>query len=338
MGAQPGKASNDPAGYIAWGKQAAKGTEAATFHFSKYLDGNGFDIEKDVAREREGGDGQEVGLTYVKMVKADGAMSANARGEYTARMFAANMGIDTVGTAAVPSLARHTTGLAASLSYFTVDQRWADEVERSVDNVFTGFVLEAEAGAPWKVSGNFICGGTAYQRDIASALTPTREQGKPFMFPFGSYTFDNGASYAADVTKIKVEVQRGVDDGIQTTGISRDDVVPLNFDASVDATIKYTSRDFYQKVIFNGGSSIISDLPTGSIDLVALRLVQVASGIFATGMMRCVMPLIEWTSGRVGKMDPDGKTLYLDLVGQTVKGATYPVYTVVDVGNATPFA
>lgn len=338
MGLQPGKATNDPANYIAWGKQAAKGTEATTFHFAKYLDGNGFDIDRTIAREREGGDGQETGLTYTTMVKADPALAGNARGEFLGRVFAAGLGIDAISSSVMPSLTRHTTGLGASLPYYTFEQRWADELERAVDCVCTGWVLESEAGLPFKVSANFIGGGTAYERLMASALTPAREQGKPFFFPFGSYTFDNGASYAADVTKVKIEVQRGVDDGIQTTGLTRDDVVALNFDASIDATIKYTSKAFYNKVTFNGGSAVIVDLPTGSIDLVQLQQVMVASGSFATGMMRVQMPLIEWTDVRVVKMDPDGKTVYLDLVGQTVKGATYPVITTVDCGNANAFA
>src|SRR4051812_6876780 len=107
MGLRPGKATNDPSSYIAWGRQVAKGTEATTFDFLKYLDGNGFTVEKDVQREREGGDGQEVGLTYVSMVKSDGQLSANARGGFAARIFAAVLGSDVVGSAAVPSLARH---------------------------------------------------------------------------------------------------------------------------------------------------------------------------------------------------------------------------------------
>src|SRR4051812_6356425 len=131
MGVQPGKATNDPLSYIAWGKQAAKGTEAATFHFVKHTDSNGFTVDRDYQREREGGDGQEVGFTYVSMVKADGGLGGNARAEFTARTNAAVLGADTVGSAAVPSLARHTAAMAASLPYFTIDQRWNDEIERT---------------------------------------------------------------------------------------------------------------------------------------------------------------------------------------------------------------
>lgn len=338
MGVQPGKATNDPQSYIAWGKQTAKATEAGTFHFLKYLDGNGFTVEKTINREREGGDGQEIGLSYVSMVKADGQLSANSRGEFAARISGAVLGSDTVGTAAVASLARHTSGLVASQPYFTVDQRWNDEVERTVDCVFTGLTLSGEAGKPWQLQAPFISGGTVYQRDIASTLTPVREQGKPFFYPGGSYVFDAGASYSADFTKIKLDVTRAVDDNIQTTGLGRDDAIGLNFDCSVEGTLKYTSRDFYQKVQYNGGSVVITDLATGSVDVAQLQRVQIASGVFATGLMRYVMPLIEWTDAKVNKLDPDGKTVYLDVVGMGIKGATTQFYSVIDCGNLTAFA
>jgi hypothetical protein len=337
MGLQPGKATNDPSGYFALAKQAAKGTEGTTFSFTKQLDGSAFEVEKEVQREREGGDGQEVGLSYVSLVKADGGLVVNDRPNIAGLLWAAVLGSDSIASAGSPSMARHTAAPVASLPYYTVEQRFADEIERVVDGVIVGLDLEGEAGRPWKLTANYISGGTIYQRDVASTLTPARERGKPWFFPGGSYIFDNGASYAADVTKIKVSVSRNVDDGIQTVGLNRDDVVPLNFDASVDATIKYTSRDFYQKVTYNGGSQLIQTLPTGSIDLTMVTQIETASGQFATGFQRVVMPLIEWTDARVNKLDPDGKTMYLDLVGQTVKGATSAIFAQTDCNTVAAF-
>lgn len=338
MGLQPGKPTNDPINYFAFGKQTAKGAEASTFHFMKHLDGTGFVVDRDIQREREGGDGQEVGFSYVSLVKADGAAQSNMRAGFTARVNAGVLGADVVSSAAIPSLARHTSFPAASLPYYTCEQRFSDELERAPDCVFTNLSIEGEAGRPWKVNAQFISGGTVYQRDVASALTPARETGKPFFYAAGSYIFDGGASYAADWTKIKVEVQRNVDDGIQTTGLGRDDVVPLNFDTNVEGTLKYTSRAFYQKVLYNGGSVVISDLATGSVDLVQLQQVMIASGVYGTGMMRYTLPLFEWTDAKVNKLDPDGKTVYLDVVGMGIKGATSQIIAVVDTNENTAYA
>lgn len=330
MGAQPGKATNDPNGYLAFGKQTAKGTEASTFTFPKHLDGSGFEVQFDVQSEHEGGDGQEVGLRYRSMVKADGALSVNARPAIAARIFAAVLGLDAIGTAGVASLARHTASPQASLPYFTVEQRFADEIERAADCVWTGFTLEGEAGKPFKVSGNYISGATVYQRDIASTLTPAREKGDPIFYAQGSYQFDGNSSYATDFTRIRVEVSRGVDDNIQTTGLGRDDVVPETIEATVEGTLKYTSRDFYQKVTYNGGSVPVSLLATGSVRLTQFVQAMTASGLFASSMMDVQLPLITWTDAKVNKLDPDGKTVYLDVVGMSIKGATVPVFTTVD--------
>lgn len=317
MGAAPGKPTNDPNNYFAFGKQTVKGTDASSFFFTRHLDGTGYDVDTDVESVREGGDGQEVGLRYRTMVKADPNLVTLNRQQVAGRLWAGVLGADSIASAGVPSLARHTAVPQASLPYFTTEQRQGDLIERVSDAVWTSLTLEGEAGKPWRLSAAAVGGGTVTIRDVGSTLTPSRETGRPAFYPGGSYVFDAGASYATDVTKFKVEVNRNVDDAIQTTGLSRDDVVPLNFDVNVDATIKYTSRDFYKKVQYTGGSVPISDLATGSLDLVQYAQ---AGTMAASALARVVIPLLEWTDAKVNKLDPDGKTVYLDVVGQSIRG------------------
>jgi hypothetical protein len=189
-------------------------------------------------------------------------------------------------------------------------------------------VIEGEAGRPWKVTNNFIAGGSVYRRAEASALTPARESLPPFMYPGGSYVFDGAASYAKKVTKFRIEVNRGVDDNIQTTGLNPEDVAPLNFDVSIDATIKYESRDFYEKIQYGqlNATNIPIDLPTGSFEAVS---------IVSSYIARVVLPLIHWTDAKVNKLDPDGKTVYMDVVGMGIKNATHQIFAAVDSGSAS---
>lgn len=323
----PGFPTNDPNNYIAMGKQAALDTDATTFHFFKHLDGSGFDVDPDIERVREGGDGQFVALSYKTMVKADGQVVAFDRPNTGARLWHGVLGGDSIASAAVPSLARHTAFPVASLPYYTLEQRYADVIERNLNCQITGLTVEGEAGKPWRLTANFLGGGTVTFRDVASTLTPTRESGKPYFYPNGSYIFDGGASYAREVTKWKVEVTRGVDDGIQTTGLNRADLVPLNFDVNVDATVKYTSKAFYQKVIYNGGSSVPVENPTGAIDFAQIQMSPVTSTANASGVGRIVVPLLEWVDAKVNKLDPDGKTMYVDYVGMNIQGSgTYAIY------------
>lgn len=333
----PGFPTNDPNNYLAMAKQSALDTDGTTFHFFKHLDGSGFDVEEDTDRVREGGDGQEVALTYRTMVKGDGNIVALNRSNTAGRLWAAVLGGDSIATAGVASLARHTSFPQSSLPYFTVEQRYADVIERSLNNQITTLSVEGEAGKPWRLTAAFLNGGTITFRDVASTLTPARQNDKPVFYPGGSYQFDGFASYGQDVTKWKVEVTRGVDDGIQTTGLNRADLVPLNFDVNVDATVKYTSKDFYRRVQYTAGSNVPVQLPTGSIDFAQLSMIQTASGVFASALSRIVVPLLEWVDAKVNKLDPDGKTMYLDVVGMNVKGTTSAIFAVNDTNELAAY-
>ena len=263
------RVTNEPANYLAVGKQSAKDVEATSFYFTKQLSGSGFELSWNIQAEREGGDGQEIALRYKDVVKADGSINANARYGWAARAFAWVLGGETVASVAAgaTSVPLHTAFLTASAPYLTVEQRFADEIERGDNAMLTTLTIEGSAGKPIKANAQFMVGGTIYQRDIASSLTPVREVNRPWFYPYGSYVFDGFASYSNKVTKFKIEVQRHVDDTIQTTGLNKEDLAPLNFDVAFDATLKYETRDYYQKISYLGGSQVQPDCATGSFQL-----------------------------------------------------------------------
>ena len=340
----PAKVTNEPNNYLAFGKQTAKDTEATTFYFLKQLSGSGFQVDWNMQTEREGGDGQEVGLRYKDMIKADGAAVVNARQGVAGRLLAWTLGQDTVTSVAAgaTSIQRHNAVPAASLPYITVEQRYADTIERADNAAFTSLTIEGEAGKPFKMTANFMVGGTVYQRDVASTLTATREVNRPYFFPYGSYTFDGFASYANKVTKFKIEVARQVDDTIQTTGLNKEDVAALNFDVTFDATIKYETRDFYQKVVYIGGSQVQPDFATGSFRMDVLTSGAAIPANYnpgvATGyLMQVQCPLLQWVQARVNKLDPDGKTMYLDIAGHSIKGATHAIFSNVDTDDVSAY-
>lgn len=322
----PGRPTNEPSNYLALGVQSAKDAEATNFRFFRQLDGSGFTVDPDATSEREGGDGQEVGLRYKTLVKSDGAVNANARPDAFAQLLTAVLGQDSVASIAA-LLHDHTITPAASLPYYTADQRWADEVERTTNVQFTGLDIEFEAGRPLKLTGQFISGGSVVQRDIASALTPVREAGEPFFYPAASVWADGAGT--AKVSKGRVSIKRALDEGIQTNALSRHDVVPLNFDIDADLTLLYEDRAFYRKVRYTpAGSQVPIALATGAL------------GIFvplASHSARLEMPLLHWTGAAVNKLDPDGKTMWLDVAAMSVKGATHPIFGVIRTGATAPY-
>lgn len=340
MSATPGRPTNEPSNYFAIGKQTARGTEASTFYFLKHLDGTGTNPDKQIESVREGGDGQEVGLRYVTAVSVDGDAVANARSEVAGRFLTYVLGAD----AATLPLAASASGLAqqhiitptSTLPYLTVDQRWADQVERQTDVKVTGLTIDGEAGRPLKLTANLITGGTAYQRDTASALTPSRESGQPFFFPGASAVIDGSANTA--ITKFSAQVQRGVDADIRTTALTRDDVIELNMDTQIDFTLKYEDRTLYQKVYYgSGGSQINPDAIAG----IATGAFKIFSGFNLAGaterFVELNFPTYDIVAARVNRLDPDGKTMYIDVSAMGKKGATHQFFARVQTASGGAF-
>lgn len=321
----PGRATNEPTNYYALGLQPARGTEASTFIFLRHLDGTGFEIVESVESVHEGGDGQEIGLRYKTAISADGAAIANARPEIAARTLAWVLGVDTPtspnGAATVASgvANEHWLSPAATLPYLTQDQFWADQTERALDTKITQLDLEFEQGRPLKLSAQTLGGGSAYFP--ASPQSPTRETSQPFYFPGASVVLEGIANNF--VTKGKLSVVRGVDDGIRTTGLNRVDVVEQTLEIKGELTVKYENATLYDKIHSQGagGSQIPLDLATGALSIwssFGAGTVFRHLGAFA--------PAFHYTAGRVNKLDPDGKTMYLDLAFESYRTGTSPFY------------
>lgn len=332
----PGWATNNPSDYFALGKQSAKGTEASTFIFLRHKDGTGLDGDEDVTSEREGGDGQEVGLRYKNLVKMDGAVNANARPQVALYLLGGVLGktATVIGAdgAGIPSTCVKIRMVPnATLPYFTAEQRFADEIERVSDGKVVSVEISGEAGKAAVLSANFIGGGTPYRRDAAaSSLTPTREVGDPVFFPRGSYVL-NGAGNTK-ITKFKASLKRNVDDGVQTTELFRDDVIELTADYDLDFTIKYEDKTLYDLIRYAGGSMVPLTLTTGAFNA---YMTNAAAGTLLRGV-GVSFPLIQFAGAKVNKLDPDGKTVYLDVSAMTIKGATDSV--IADVVIATQAA
>lgn len=322
-----GRSTNEPSNYIAVGRQPGRNEEATTFYFFKHLDGSGFEVDETTEGVREGGDGQEVGFVYKSAIAADGEVVAHSRPERTARGAAYTLGADNV----VPGVGEasgacqvHIGTPTSSQPYLTIEQKWGDVIERTSNNFFTSMVVEGEAGRPLKITNSFISGGTPYRRNAAaSSLTPAREAGQPHFYPGGSYVI-NGAGNSK-ITKFKSTVQRNVDDGIRTTSLFREDVVALNFDSTLEFTLKYEESTLYDEVHYLAGTTISPNamgLATGSFK----AFTEFGAGT-NNRFFELNHPLIVFTGARVNKLDPDGKTMYLDVTAMGVRGATHQVFT-----------
>lgn len=318
-----GRVTNDPSNYYAVGLQSAINTDATVFYYPKYLDGTGFDVEVDASSERVGGSGREIGLRYRTKVTADGQYVAYSLPDLAGRAFTHAIGQDTV-TAGPSSAAlvlwNHQINTGASLlPYLTMEQNWADETERTTNCLISSLKLELEAGKPFKITQQFISGGTPHTQ--STQLTPVRESVYfPHLMPGasvaivanGGLTAGVGAT-SVEVTKASLEIKNQLDDNIQTTALNREDVLWLNLDIDIDGTFKYINNAFWNAVQYGGGSQV----PTG-------LLTSGAFYAFSPGVsnqsFNILAPFVEFSNLKVNRLDPDGKTMYIDYTASTRGG------------------
>jgi hypothetical protein len=330
----PGRVTNDPSNYFAMGVQGAKDQVASTLYYFKHLTGSGFDVTQEVQSEREGGAGREVGLRYKSMIKPDGQVVAYARPDVAGRLLTWALGADTASLIATAGgiLVNHQiqSGVNASLPYLTAQQAWADMCEQTTNNVVSDLSIEFEAGRPLKLTAQIVSGGTV-SAELAPG-SPARETTQPFMQPGASFALsvtgglDAGAT-SVELTKGKIDIKNTLDDAIQTLGLNREDVTWLNADYSMDFTLKYTDKNLWSQVYYGGGvgTTIQVGLATASAN--------VFSPLYgASNSLQIGLPLMNVSALKVNRLDPDGKTMYLDGTAETIKGATNSLFANVITG------
>lgn len=308
----------DTRNYLAIGQQTARGTEATTFTFAKYNAESGFEVEQEFETEAESGDGQNEGLAYKTFIKADPQLSGNLRPDIFTRLSAYICGSQvappSVGAAAV---ATHVFTPNATIPYLTIEQAYlgGNTIDRVVDCIAKSVTISGEAGKPWKYAAEFVGGGTVYGRNgAASALTATYEANGPYMYAGGAYVLDGATSL--DVEKFEFKFERVLDEDLFTVSPFRRAVVALKQKVSLDSTYIVEDDDLYQKVKFGaaGGTVIPVNLSTGAF--AAQSIGQ------SSQMARIDIPLLYHVDAKLNRLDPDAKTVKIDLVSMGVKGGT----------------
>lgn len=310
--------TSDPRNYMAIGQQSAKGTEATTFTFIKYNAESGFEVEQEFEVEAEGGDGQNEGLAYKTFVKADPALAANVRPELFTKLSAWIMGSQIAPpSVAAATLATHVFTPNATIPWLTVEQAFmgGNSIDRVTDSLMKKLTIEGEAGKPWRMSAEFVGGGTVYGRNgAASALTATYEANGPYMYAGGAYLIDGATRL--DIEKFTFSFEREIDDSLFTVSPFRYSAVPLKQSVSLDATFVAEDDDLYQKVKYGaaGGTVIPVNLSTGSF--------QAQSIGGSSQMAQINVPLLYHVDAKLNRLDPDARTVHVDLISMGVKSAT----------------
>jgi hypothetical protein len=117
----------------------------------------------------------------------------------------------------------------------------------------------------------------------------------------------------AKMTKGKLTVKREIDDDVYTSNLYREDAVETAYDVDLEGTLKYEDKTLYERCKYGpGGTQVPVDLATLGFDLLAARGAQ---------SLQLLAPGLEIGDSKVNKLDPDGKTMYLDFSAMSVKSA-----------------
>jgi hypothetical protein len=310
-----GYSSADPRNYLAIAKQKSATEEATTgFKFLKYLGDSGIKHDIEAQSVFEGGDGQDQGLHYRAKTKPDGQAVAYARPDMFTFLSAWALGsAAAVGTSAGVGTSIYTPN--ATVPYLTVEQSWGggNQIDRVMSAILTGFQVEAEAGAPWKVTCPIIGGGTPYYRDgAASALSAVLESGDPAMYAGGAYLIDGATQL--DITRFTYNFTRNVDDDLFTVDTFRRKVVPLSRTVSVDFQLLWQDQAIYRNIQYGGGSFVPPNLATGAF--------HAERKLTGSQLIAIDVPLLRYTSVEVNRLEPDGQTVVLDVSAMGAKGGT----------------
>lgn len=322
-----GRATNDPSNYFAIAQQSAKDTDGTVFYFTKHMSGTGFDVAVAQSSERVGGSGHEVGLRYRTKVTADGAFVQYAQPDFVGRVSALALFQDTVvagpSNVGVPYYSTHSIFSGASVAlYFTAEQAWADMVERTGNCLISSLKFEGDAGKPVKITAAFMSGGTPHS--LAGAQSPVREAAFPLMYPGGSaaITFQGsgvglGQASSTQLTKWSLEAKNNLDGNIQTNALNREDMIWLTSDYDIDATVKYINSGVWEQINYGGGSQVPTGLLTSGAFTFYTQEAGTRFGAPDLSSMLLFAPYIEFPSVKVNRLEPDGQTMYLDVVGST---------------------
>jgi hypothetical protein len=325
MSLPAGRVTNDPTNYLGIALQSAKDVAGSTFYYLKHLDGSGFDVAVDQSSERIGGSGKEIGLRYRTKVTADGQYVTYADPDATGRILYAAIGADVITAAGGITTHKIFTGSTTGvLPYQTVQQNWADETEQTTNCQISDLKLEGEAGHPVKLTAQFVSGGSPVA-GVAPAV-PTREANPlPYMIPGGSVAITAqgaltvgaslGGGSSLQVTKWSLDIKNTLDDAIQTVALNREDVLWLNADYDIDGTLKYIDKKFWESVQYGGATQV----PTGALtngQFTFFTNLGTAGGASNQSLL-IFCPFVEFTSVKVNRLDPDGKTMYIDYVAST---------------------
>lgn len=311
--------SNDAADYV--GLAPAGAALTSDFTFFRWLDDTtGIEHDRTQTMEREGGDGQDMGLAYVEHHTGRMTVAAYARPDTLAVLLGYAFGAGTI--TGVPTAVPKTHDFWPIAQARLLDAEDAGPgqslVERMVDSKIGELTLSAEHGKPLRVTAAIVGGDSPQDRAIASARSVSYETDEPFYFNQGSYSMavSGGLLGDGEVTRWSVTFTRGQDEEVYGVGFGRRVIPDLNRDVAVEVTRRYQNATAHRGLNYAAGGSTVRTTPaTGALSIfMSNQLVGTALRSFTLNV-----PLVMWQPPTRNAFQVDGQTVYEDFTGAALK-------------------
>lgn len=315
--------SNAAGDYVALGPQSAAGTPqdtTANYVFARWIEGTeGLTHDRVQTTEREGGDGQDLGLAYVEHHTGKGNAVVYARPEITAKILGWALGAGSVTSAASTWPYTHElypANEARLLTYEAFAPQGAVG-ERMVDSKIQEVVIEGEHGKPIKITVSVNGGDSPYQRAVGSARTVSYETDDPFFFNTGSHMVAiAGAAVAMDeVTRWSVTFTRAQDEEVFGVGYGRKAITDINRNVALEFTRRFLSATAHNAVLYGGGSAVAPTVATGAFKAF------MTNGLSGSALrsFELEVPLVVMQPLTRNVFEVDGQTVYEDIAAVAMK-------------------
>jgi len=299
------------------GLQSGKSATATPDIAIPFLD-DGFNTNMQITGLKDGGDNEYLRENFKMEHREKFSFSVNARPDIFCYLSAFMLGnMATTGTADPYT---HTI-TRNERDWLTIERKLnCTTIQRLISCKFENMTVSGEAGQPIKITMD----GNALDTIIrTTALSPSYDTEKPFMFYDGSSRFKIDTTNTSYIKGFEIKVN------VNSGGGLRDDQTEIidlpDFNYSVDCSLDTYTSDFtrFKKINYNASTTPQEALATGAFEIDCQYILT------TTRQLKITIPLLTYQSISGITLNPGGATMSESFAGVAVKQSTTDLITMV---------
>lgn len=298
------------------GLQSGKGSTATPNIAVPFLD-DGFNTKIQMKNLKDSGDNEYLLENFKMEHKESFGFSFNARPDIVSYLSAFMLGDSAIAGDGDPYT--HTI-TRDERSWLTMERKLNTTIiQRLIDCKFENMTIAGETGKVIKIT---IDGNALDSLIKTTALSPSYDIEKPFMFYHGKSRFKIDTTNSSYIKGFEIKVNVNSGSGLKDDQFEIIDLPDFNY--SVNCTLDLYTSDFtrFKKINYNASTTPQETLSTGSFEIDC----QYVST--TTRQFKMIIPLMTYKSINGITLDPSGKTMSENIAGIAVKQNTTDLMTI----------